>query len=663
VTLNVASYGAAGNAMQVWVSSASNSAAVYFTNQLTSADKWKTIELFNVGNTNIGYSSLVPEVNNVGTITNCHQDFIGYITNVTTNVVVGTGGITNYIAWVWTPAGEVPMNTVTGAVYCIYGTNNANAFANCIAACPTNATVYIPRGTISPWGATNAYLLIPFDNYTNYNYTYYPYGLNNAPILLNRGGLTFLGDGEGQTILMAQGAFKMMLSAGNPNVCLRSGIFTVIGPITNDFPLVWTDLTFDGGVQNGLIGYQGIQPANPIDGLGWDGTDYAGLDQGPVPKFNSLEIFSNDEFRHMRGEMIKGISGAVGQYPGQKLVTNCFFWDGNATAFNYNLAHTICGCTFSNMYQIEEFYLAYPTDSPSYFINNFATNINHNLISLNGGTLTNEPYIISNNVFYCAIDGNDIATCPASHVLIASNLLISLPYTGSIIGDLGIVIGQAGAQTIIPDSPYNGIYQTDITVINNVFSNQFYTYFEVGAGTTNMNDSDVENIASGVLFSNNVIVGATGNRPLLTASVSTNVICANNNCFGEGMSVSSGLYGAPYPFVSTNNNYWQSILDNGEFGNPNIISYGGGSRYNVTYPYTPSVTNYLTVADSNQIPVGASILFTNTTGTLPGGGASGPVTVYLDGPNYSGPSATVPSGGTAVVYWSTNTWQWTTNSP
>ncbi len=167
-------------------------------------DTNKTIELFGAGNTNIGESTIA-----LGIITNCHQDAIFLITNVTTNVVsTGVGGFTNYIAWVWSPIGETPQLTATNySVYCIYGTNNVNAFAACIAACSTNATVYIPHGTVSPWGTTNAYLMIPYQNYTNYNWVY-NFGGYDAGIILTRGGLAFVGDGQGQSILMCQGAFK-----------------------------------------------------------------------------------------------------------------------------------------------------------------------------------------------------------------------------------------------------------------------------------------------------------------------------------------------------------------------------------------------------------------------------------------------------------------------
>jgi PKD repeat protein len=479
--------------------------------------------------------------------------------------------------------------------------------------------------------------MIPWENYTNYVYNYYPYGASNFPIVLNRGGLEFLGDGQGQTILMAQGAYKNMGGA-----CIRSGIFSVNGPVVaDDYPLIWTNLTFDGGLQAGYIGHEGTQPANPIDGLGWDGWSCAGLDQGIEP-LNTFKEFANCEFRHMRGEMIKGITGYAGNET--ILVTNCFFWDGNATAFNYNYAHTIVGCVFSNMYQVEEFYLKYPTNAGSYFINNYATNIIHNLISLNGGTLTNEPYVISNNVFYCGMDGNAIATCPASSVLVVSNLFIEQPgaYT------VGISIGEAGAQ---PGSP--GAINTNIMVTGNTFSNAFYQYFACGGGSVGD-----PNTADDVTFSNNLILGVGVNpAPFYTGGLARRVTLVGNNCSGGEMKVSSGVLGSSYALISTNNNYWVPIFqDSGDGHTPvvNAISYKYGSRIELTYPYVTNTTNYLTVTDASQIPANAVICFTNTTQNWQNPGR--PVTVYLDGPNYAGPSIIVPSGGSAVVSWNGTNW-------
>jgi PKD repeat protein len=623
-TLNVTSFGAVGDAAQVWVSTTAGSGKVAFTNTLSAADIGKTIELFGVGQFNKGN-------NVVGVYVTNAQDLIAVITNV-------DDSNNAYIS------GDIPT-IASNNVYCIYGNNNVAAFASCIAAAPTNAVIYIPAGNIGPGGQQEAYLLVPPEQYTNFNYfggvngtpDYYTYGLGDCGITITRGGLWFTGDGEEQSILMADGAYK-----NQGGECMRGGIFYCEGAITNDYPLVWSNLTFSAGLPRGLDGYQGVQPADWVDGRGWDGWSCAGLDTiqryGDEP-LNSFTEFVNCDFHGFRGEVLKGNFGNLSERNETKLLTNCFFWDNNATAFNYNYAHTIEGCTFSNMYQIEEFYLAYPTNAPSYFINNYATNITHNLISLNGGTLTNQPYIISNNVFYCDMDGNGIATCPASSVLIASNLFISEPYAGDIIGDNAIVIGEAGAQPGDPNA-----FNKNITIVDNTFSNNFYNLFACGGGT--LGDP---NIACNVLFGNNTIY-SSGNVSFYSGGIATNVSIVDNNCFGVKMGLISGLLGSTYAFIGTNNNYWTWLLEDGDQGNPIKVSYGGGSRYLLTYPYSSSVHTYLSVSDGSQIPIGASMLFTNGTWN------SQPVTIYTAGPNFSGPSVTIPYGGTMTLYWGGNAW-------
>jgi PKD repeat protein len=296
------------------------------------------------------------------------------------------------------------------------------------------------------------------------------------------------------------------------------------------------------------------------------------------------------------------------------------------------------------MYQVEEFYLKYPTNAGSYFINNFTTNMIHNLISLNGGTLTNEPYVISNNVFYCGMDGNAIATCPASSVLVVSNLFIEQPgaYT------VGISIGEAGAQ---PGQA--GAINTNIMVTGNTFSNAFYEYFTCGGGF-----AGDPNTADDVTFSNNLILEVGVNpMPFYIGGLAKHVTLVGNNCSGGEMKVSSGVFGSSYAFISTNNNYWVPIFqDSGDGHTPvvNAISYKYGSRIELTYPYVPNTVNYLTVADASQIPANAVIYITNTTQNWQNPGR--PIPVYLDGPNTSGPSVTVPAAGAVTLYWGGNRW-------
>ena len=622
-TLNVTSYGAVGDAQQVWVSTSAGSPVVAFTNALSAADIGKTVELFGVGQTNIGIG--VNQVN----VTNA-QDLIAVITNV-----VGNNA---YLS------GDIPTST-SNAVYCIYGTNNVNAFAACIAAAPTNVIIYIPHGTISPWGTTNAYLLIPYCQYTNFNALqpglFGPALINlnfyDAGITLSRGGLMFEGDGEGQTILMGEGAWKDQGSTNFPNntigACVRGMIFEVLPPVTNDYPLVFTNLTFDGGLQNGLIGYEGYQPANPVSGIGWDETHCAGID-GPegapwLPlgtTYNSLKIFSSCEFRHFRGEIVKGISGGFGQDPATILVTNCVFWDGNGTAFNYNFAHTIADCTFSNMYQVEEFYLAYPTNAPSWFINNYTTNCAHAFVALNGGTSTNQPYYISNNIFASSgwltpsanfggqLDG--IITTPACNVTIANNQFICSNYT------ICIDLGAPGAQGYFANS--------NIWITGNTFYNPYFMVALFGAAPGPTNGWLIEN----VVISNNVLADVSV-RPtpiiLTTYGWVTNILFVNNNFLPSdsnpdgGASLSSGAFGAQYVTMETNTIYWNPVRHGGG-PTTNIFSYGGGP-WHQTALTVPGDVFVLKDSDSSQIPPGAQMVLDNTTNV---GGNNGIYTIYLN---------------------------------
>jgi hypothetical protein len=589
-SLNVTNFGAVGDAVQVWVSTVSNSPSVIFTNVLTSADIGKTIELFGVGD--------------FTTATN-NQDLIAVITSV-------VNGTNAYIS------GDIPEVT-SNRVYCIYGTQNAPAFqAAANAAKGTNTIINIPAGT---------FLMIPPEQYTNFAYSYYPYAQNDAAILLKKGGLHFIGAGEGQTVLMADGAFK---SQGY--TCMRGGIFIVDGPITNDYPLIWEGLTFDGGLQLGLVGSQGIQPANWQNGLGWDGFSFAGLDAGSEP-LNTFKKFVSCEFRHFRGEVIKGITGSARNET--VLVTNCIFWDNNATAFNYNFAHTIADCTFSNMYQAEEFYLEYPTNAPSYFIDNYVTNMSHAIIALNGGTLTNQPYIISNNVFYCTFNGIAIATAPASSVLIASNLFVQVTNYYS----QAVAIGIEGAQPGSADA-----CNTNITITGNTFVNPFFRGFVIGG----ISATDV-NRAANVQVYNNSFMGAAG-ESFLQGTYATDINIYSNDMHGAYLSFSCGNYGGQFASVGTNNNYWTRVFVNGDSDvYTNCVSYGNGSRWWLTYPYATNASVVLVDTNGSQIPIGAQMLITN------GNWSSANVPIYLNSAMTRGP-VNLPYGQTFVASWTNGVW-------
>ena len=590
--LNVTNYGAKGDCAQVWVKTTRNSSVVIFSNLLTTADIGKTIELFGVG-------SFTTPTNN--------QDLIAVITNV-------VNGTNIYIS------GDQPRVTAN-EVYCIYGTQNAPAFQAAVnAASGTNTVIKIPAGN---------YLMIPPMQYSNYIYNPNVHIRLDAGILINKGGIHFVGAGPEATILTADGAFK-----NQGYTCMRGGIFIVNGPVTNNYPLIWDSLTFDGGLQTGLTGSQGIQPANWADGAGWDGTSFAGLDNGVEP-LNIFKEFVNCRFQHFRGEIIKGITGGAGKET--ILVTNCVFTDGNATAFNYNFAHTITGCTFSNMYQIEEFYLRWPTNAGSYFINNICTNIEHNFISLNGGTYYNQPYVISNNIFYQR-GGNGIGTCPATSVTIVSNQFICNPKCYNIC----IVLGEAGYQGCSINS--------NIEISCNIFVAPSQVV-EIAGGTSSTSPERVENVR---VFGNTVTRTDSGVNVLMSYNWQTNVTFYSNDISGVTggvVSFSSGQYGSQYALVGTNNNYWGHFFTSN--GSINALSYGGGSRWKCSEPYYNKSLYTLCDSDSSQIPAGAQILITNATSN------ASAIPIYLNSALTRGP-VILPYRKALCFYWSKSGWQ--TNS-
>lgn len=597
--LSVINYGAAGDCRQVWVSTTTNSVQVVFTNSISSADLNKTVLLFAVGQKRIG--------NNIsGVYSTNYQDLIAVITNVV--------GSTAYLS------GDIPQQTSNG-VYCVYGTNNSYAFQAAVdAATGTNTVINIPAGN---------YLLIPPCQYTNFDnalpYPNYMALFELCGFKLYKGGITFQGEDRNTTILTGNGAWK-----NQGGYALRGDVFHCIGPITNDYPLVFDNLTFDGGVALGLAGGQGTQPANIYDGNGWDGTCAAGTDVGVEP-LNSFKQFSHCTFRHMRGEMLKGVTGSAWNETIQ--ITNCFFWDGNATAFNYNFAHTITGCTFSNMYQIEEFFLRWPTNAPSFFVNNYATNITHNFISLNGGTSSNQPYVISNNVFY-QTGGNGIGTTPASNVQMVSNVFNCLPTFYS----FNIVLGMAG---------YQGYWcNSNIVIRGNRFTNAPSMVLQIAGGTSG---NDPERVVA-VDFYHNTIQRADDSVMALQAyNWCADVHFFSNDFSGvvPGVSFNSGNYGSPFVTVDLNNNYF--TLKSIDSGNTNYLSYAGGSRYQLTGSSGVGTKYALVTTNANQIPAGAQILILNNNTS------SAAVPVYLNS-ELTGNSVSIPAGESQTFAWSDFEW-------
>jgi hypothetical protein len=389
MSLNVTNFGARGDAVQFYVNTVSNSVVVTTTNQLTSADIGKSIEVFSAGK--------------VTTPPNC-QDMVATITNV-------IGGTNIYVS-------QVARATLTN-IFATYGHNNQTNFANAIAACggATNAIINIPAGTFLLMAQTN------------------PLGGNNGnrAISIRGGGLHFVGSGTKTTTLLSQGAW--ILQAG---LTERGFLFQIVLPITNDYPSSIENMTLDGGVQQGNITNKNY-PASTVDGMGWDGYHSAIVTLGVFGgSILTHQTWTNLVFQHWRGEIVKSTDLSTN---GNLSVLNCVYTDGNASAINYYAATIYSGCIFNNLFMVGEYYQKFSTNA-SYFQNNLVTNITGNALSFNGAS-TNRPvppFNVVSNTFYLFSGANGIGTTPGQNIFITGNKFIGAG-TG-----VGIALGTAGAQ-------------------------------------------------------------------------------------------------------------------------------------------------------------------------------------------------------------------------
>lgn len=609
-SLNIADYGAKGDAVQFYVNTVKNSVVVTTTNQLSSADIGKTVEVFRVGKVTSG-------VNGYGINTNDYQDLIATITNVVnaTNIylnVTPQDGATSYL----------PQVTATG-VYAVYGTDNTPAFSNVLvaAAAYTNVTVNIPNGT---------YLCMPV-------YRYWPNGLFGyayASIVIRRGGIHFVGESQAGTVLLSRGAWQIKnTSDGTPNNggAFRGFLFEVDAPITNDYPMSIETMTLDGGVQAGNLDVHGIE-CNKVDGLGWDQQHSAYLTCDDASQGGTLthQILTNLTVIHWRGEMIKSIDLNTN---GNIAIKNCLFGDGNATALNIYPSWDVRNNTFSNLLQIGEYYQQHYTNT-AYFCDNYITNMTGNGLALNGGTGRNPPFVISNNVF-TGLPGDAILTTPGDNITITSNQFFNVNYP--------IVLGAAG---------YQGTFcNSNITINYNTFSNapnQGTAFQILGESAT-----DPNRVESVQIYGNTI----KGLRNLLTYGWMTNVQIFSNTVASqpnEGIDGNNVVHitryasDALFALIQTNNFYWTPIYD--QTGKTNYINYADGSRFQVVYSVNPNTVYALVETNASLIPEGAQILINNSCTANSGLGQGDFFPVYLNH-SLTGNPVIMTQGQVQAFYW------------
>jgi hypothetical protein len=580
-SLNVTDFGAKGDAVQFYANTVSNSTLVTTTTQFSNSDIGKAIEVFGCGP--------------VTTAPDC-QDMVTTIINVVNN--------TNLYL------NQVCQRTLTNT-FATVGTDNTSAFAGAIAAASTNATINISDGI---------YLLLPtlHNGVDGYGY---------GAICLKRGGLHFKGESQNGTVLLSQGAWQIKPSSGNG---YRSFLFEIVAPVANDYPLVFENMTWDGGVAQGNTSFHGF-PISLVDGSGWD------MNHGAYLTFDSKnnsgtathQVLTNLTVAHWRGEMIKSIDG---NRNGNIVIKNCLFADGNATALNVYPSWDVRNNTFSNLFQIGEYYQQYYTNI-AYFSDNYVTGITGNGLAINGGTGVNPPLIIQGNIF-SNLPANGILTTPGDNVTVSSNQFINVNFP--------FVIGSAG-------------YQGTFCNSNIVISYNYITNCSVAFQLLGSSSIDPNRTVSVRIFGNTV---DKMNGNLLTYGWVKDIQFYSNAVVShpetEGINGNSkgtiGRYDsdAMYVLVQTNNAYWKAAYD--LTGKTNLIDYVKGSRFQVVYGVRTNTVYALSTNNWNLYPPDTAILITNSCVKQGDYQANDFFSVYLN-PNLTGDPVVLANHQSQVFYW------------
>jgi hypothetical protein len=577
-TLNVTNFGAQGDAFATLADTVQGSAMIHLfpTNQLSTTDVGKLMLLFGAG----------PAASSTN-----QQDLVAQILSVAqgTNITLSVpAGIT---------AGQVPVTC---------GTQNADAFQQCINACTgTNAVIQVPPGR---------YLLVP-PVMLDAHFVMAGAGDARPAVVLQTGGIHFLGADPSSSVLLGCGAWQLKGTWVH-----RGWMFECLGPVRNNAPLIFENLTFDGGVHQGRQAFYNGGPARTNDGAGWDVTHDAVVDIGPPP-LHAFKQFVNCTFTHWRGEMVKSVASLMDGYIE---MTNCAFLDGEASGFNFNFTHRITGCTFSNLDMAMEFYVGYMT-GPSVFENSTVTNV-HNAIVL-VGALTNHPtpsYTISGNTF--APSGAGLLMGPARNVTISSNQFFG--------GNIGIGTDDYAYQG-------SGI-NSNIVILANVFQNTGTPFNVAGDGT----DSIVNvTITSNQAWNCGRFADGYG--------WSSNVVFRSNRSGGlhAGLLYSQQLLGQWFTDDPSNIFPWFTVYDTPP--TPDPVTYANGMHQRLF----PSATNSVFVIDAThprQIPPGATLIINNggtKTCSLLSGVSNGLAPVLM------------PAGKTLLYQWQNGAWKSGTNLP
>lgn len=425
-----------------------------------------------------------------------------------------------------------------------YGTHNAVPFQQCVDACTgPNTTVMVPAGRyllVSPA------LLNPALNTA-------AQGQWPTAVVIQKGGIHFLGSDPVNSVLLGCGAWTLYQGE-----VYRGRIFTCRGPVTNDAPLIFENLTFDGGVTQGKEAYYNSGPARTTDGAGWDVSHDAVVDEG-APPLHAYKEFTGCTFTHWRGEMVKSVASGM---DGFILVTNCSFIDGEASGFNFNFTHDITHCAFSNLDMAMEFYAGYMLGQ-SVFENSTVSRVRNAIILV--GALANRvmpPYVIRGNVF--SMTNYGVLLGPARNITISSNVFSGgniavatdgYAYQGSGCNSNVLVSGNlftnVGAAIVVGAGGIDSLINTTVTGNTAMNCGRFSSGSGASTNVVFSGNTTGGNTKVGYLYSGDLtgqwFIDATNqfpNYPVYDGAPKTNIITYANGMYQQAQS--GGLHPVYY---------------------------------------------------------------------------------------------------------------------
>lgn len=589
-TLNVATYGAIGNWHSVndFVTTSNSQSISSATAIFAAKDLSNVVEVFNAG------------IYHSGTTSN--ETLVAIITNVVNSTTVQVN--------------QLVQHTGTGQYGTIF-TNNQAAFKACLNDATNSGicTVQIPTGSYG---------------FVDSNFVYYV-GTAFDSIDIYRGNLTFQGIG-GQATLVQNGGWHDISNIG------KRGRLFVINGVTNGVSaaLTYSNITFDGGIQNGFTANNFSAPADPNTGEGVD-TSHDAIDNEGNINFvmPSVNTANGCIWQHWRGEMIKDNTGnlALNMF---WAMTNCAGWDGNLTWIN-NYAVKLDTCTSSNIFQVCEQDTGQKTND-SFYVNCKFLNVGTGIAFVGNRTNSIKTQILlSNNIIKFTTTGISLAN-------VANPNIISNLFDGSNLG--GVAINETGAGT----QPSDGtqainanmtIYGNTLTNTSGISLGQYSGFFYISNNIAYLNGGQ-----STFLYAGNG--GGGGN-----AFSGTNCYVGGNASPDSNMYIDvSGISSAgQYPHMSNNSLGYYHGQGDGFYGLPQYgVSYAYGDNHRIiNLNLGGGSTNMFLQVDS-KIPSGSTMTVANS-----GTDTGNPMTIYLS-QAFTGAPVSISVGTPKTFYFFNGAW-------